>query len=96
MQKKKLAVLALAATALLALPSAASAHDHFAFRPRHFWFAPRPHFFAPAFVPAPVVYAPPVYVAPPCAPRAYVAAPLPFPAPRFFLRTPHVAVGIGF
>jgi len=105
----KLAILALAAAGLwIALPRAASAHEH------HGWYAPHPHFHAPFFaaphfhaffpvpvplpVPAPAYYAPrPVYAAPiyPAPVYGYGYAPAPVPFGVTF-HAPGIAVRLGF
>ena len=98
---KKLAILALAAAGLfLALPGAASAHEHWA-PARHVWFPPRPHFHAPFFplpIPVPAFYGPryyapaPVYAAPYPPPAAYAPG---FPAPHVYFHVPGVTFQIG-
>jgi hypothetical protein len=99
---KKLAILALAAAGLfLALPGAASAHQHFVPVPR-VWF-PHPHFraFFPVPVPAPAFYAPRVYAPAPAyayPPPAYDVPPAygpPVLAPRVYFHVPGVTFQIG-
>ena len=86
---KKLAFLALAAAGIwLALPGAASAHDHF------HGFAPHGHFHAPFFA-APHFHAPFLVPVPVPGPAYYAPVPVPVPFGVTF-HAPGIAVHLGF